>query len=75
VSDDLIERLERYADAETSSMRAGVLRQAAAGIRTLRAERDAAVQAEVVAIVAWLAPADPEYADLIERGEYKEPTP
>jgi len=42
------------------------------------AERDAAVQAEVAAIVAWLRGAggsewlDPDCADAIERGEYKE---
>ena len=87
MSDDLIARLEarsRWTNLNVSD--GDLFRQAAAEIRTLRAEREQFAQnancSEVAAIVAWLRsptgkwPRATSHADLlaqaIERGEYKE---
>jgi len=84
VSNDLIERLRnqmcnRRNEQDCGCPMCDMLSEATAELCTLRAERGAAVQAEVAAIVAYLRhPRLWSYhplADAIERGDYKEPTP
>jgi hypothetical protein len=71
MSDDLIERLRgqmcnRRNEQDCGCAMCDVLFEAAAEIRTLRAERDAAVQAEVAAIVTWLQVRAAHHLSVIE---------